>query len=101
MSTFRVGQRVRVVVAIFRPEIAGREGTITSDLQPGFGINSNRDIWGYEVDIDGFGRLGPSGYPWMLRPWQLEPIQPERNQTIAWEECICGPDGKMREGLAA
>ena len=91
MATFRVGQRVRLVKNMNPcPPVLpiGTEGKI---IPHNGKLSRGADGTIYQTEYcvvwDGDdGRIrGADG-------WQLEPIQPERNQTIPWSECLWQPN---------
>lgn len=88
MTTFRVGQRVRL--KYLRDPIwnflAGREGQIVAvgDFPAS---KQHRLAHQYKVRIVGFQRLG--GFIGS----QLDPIIPEGMQPVSWESCLWQPEG--------
>ena len=100
MSKFYVGQRVRIVRACEwdgvgpLPIPAGTEGVIT---KLAFAPKGTPTTCG--------GRLIESVDCWIQTPirlcsapfWRIEPIQPERNQTIAWSQCVWKPEHMRAE----
>jgi hypothetical protein len=83
MSKFYVGQRVRVVA----DGIGGATGLIGAE-----GVVNELDCeseWGQggQIGIEAGGEDD-----WCFEPEHLEPLQPERNQTIAWSECVWKPE---------
>jgi len=105
MATFRVGQRVRVIdngrpLGSRRGPLCdgqtsiGREATIIGPLRLArFAYSA--DGYAYPIDVDGLGRLNDFGNQTMAKPEWLEPIQPERNQVIAWSECLWQPNKEI------
>lgn len=98
MSKFYVGQRVRLA----RPKHAknkDRTGAIReffSERKIGSGDFANCCVdWddGMRGGIDR-DELGVIRY---THTDQLEPLQPERNQTIAWSECVWKPEHMRAE----
>lgn len=91
MATFRVGQRVRCVR---RGEVTGHAHVLASKLKIGFTgtvVGLGHKPATYLLEPDEF-----PGSRGLVNGWQLEPLQPERNQTIAWSECAWQPP-HMRE----
>jgi hypothetical protein len=82
MATFRVGQRVRVKSAVYPNAVA----TVTSELH----LTDEGEL-GHRIDVDGIPPPFPVKY-WTATPDRLEPLQPERNQTVAWSECAWMPE---------
>lgn len=77
MATFRVEQRVRIKFCLHKPDYSGMETTITGPLEICRRGLFGKTWLGYAVAID------PLFFP---QADQLEPIQPERNRIVAWEE---------------
>lgn len=100
MATFRVGQRVRIKWSDGWPELAGEEGTVTAvnmmskrsngEIVQG-AVEVAPDCWG-SSNAPHPGRGGSAMFAPL--PEQLEPIQPEGNKTISWEDCCFTPEGK-------
>jgi hypothetical protein len=84
MATFRVGQRVRIVRVDYAADldVLGHEAIIV----PPDGIPA-MDGGRYDYDI-----ITDNGLAMTVSAWMLEPIQPERNQAIAWSECLWTPE---------
>ena len=86
MTTFRVGQRVRIKWSDNWPELAGEVGTIVG-TSPHGGINGTSewlvapDVWGSYVGPwpgnSGVGVFGPNSR-------QLEPLS-DSNTLVSWE----------------
>ncbi len=99
MATFRVGQRVRLIHNGRPPGMrgplyngqssVGRECTIIGPLR--WGNFYSGAGYAYPIDIDGLGRVNDFGHQSLAKPEWLQPIQPERNQVIAWSECLWQP----------
>ncbi len=89
MATFRTGDRVRIVDAPSYPWLVGTCGVVVES--EAYELHMTNRSWTVVADHDGK-RYG-------ARPGEIEPIQPERNQTIAWSECLWQPE-EMREGVA-
>lgn len=87
MTTFYVGQRVRIVRGINHPEWVGQEARITrvnctgQDGSGGFYV-------GDEID-----RRNKFGRPAICHKGSLEPIVPEGMQPVEWSECLWRPEG--------
>lgn len=82
MATFKVGQRVRIVRVQYYPEdcrFIGQEGTIV----PKAGVAADLKSYEYHVAC-ALGAIALNGH-------HLEPIQPERNRVVAWEDCPIDP----------
>jgi hypothetical protein len=98
MSKFYVGQRVRIRWCLSWPELAGAEGVIVgrktcTDLK-------TWKLMDWEVAPDAWGDSsapGSCGRYFAPSSDQLEPLQPERNQTIAWSECVWKPEHMRAE----
>lgn len=90
MAMFRSGQRVRCVRP-YDPENMGIEGTFREYrfCAKGTYIPASKDYLRGDADctVD-----WDAGYGSWAQTSQLEPIQPERNQVIAWRECLWQPN---------
>jgi hypothetical protein len=98
MSKFYVGQRVRLARPV-RPENKNKTGTIREFITPKLNIDgymSNCNVDWDDGLRDGFDR-GPRGRLLVTSTDQLEPLKPERNQTIAWSECVWKPEHMRAE----
>jgi hypothetical protein len=106
MTTFYVGQRVRVVAGDY---FVGCEGRVVGPLSMSY---SNRDrafTYGYPVQVDGADNriVGEGSYTMFAsgeygcftpRPSKLEPILYDGNKTVEWSECLWQPN---RQGAPA
>jgi hypothetical protein len=91
MSKFYVGQRVRIVRADVNPHLIGTEARIIGPYRKG--RNKTLPAWyGWPLDV-----RGSSGNQIVAEEWKIEPLQPERNQTIAWSECVWKPEHMRAE----
>jgi hypothetical protein len=97
MATFKIGQRVRIVGAVKRHELIGREATVVSSLMWANHVVTNQGYCGYDVSVDNLGTCWHDGTQLCFSPENLAPIQPERNKTIEWTDCCFTPDGKYKE----
>jgi hypothetical protein len=76
MSTFYIGQRVRIVGCLVAREALGREATVLSG--PADAWNEISGEWvGYHVSVDGIGPICPRGNEYCFRPDFMEPIVPD------------------------
>lgn len=88
MATFRIGQRVRIVRTDYFPQFMGMEAVIISGLKP-----HGKYGRGYDIDVDGVGRMNPGCSQCWVLPDQIEPLQPEGSRTVvSWEECPWQPE---------
>lgn len=96
MSKFRVGQRVRIKWSECWPDLAGEEGTITSNcveggrwtglaVPDGTNVVVAPDIWGTPI--------GPDGSRFCPKTCQLEPAT-DSYDIVSWESCIWSPHRK-------
>jgi hypothetical protein len=79
MATFRVGQRVRIRVSVWlgdSPSPDGQEGFVAG---VGNFLGDSGRIFTHHVIFD-------SGREAVCDSDELEPIQPERNRVVAWED---------------
>lgn len=91
MSKFYVGQRVRIVRAALNPHLVGTEARIVGSYRKG--KSEILPPWhGWPLDV-----RGSSGRQIVAQEYSIEPLQPERNQTIAWSECIWRPEHMRAE----
>lgn len=88
MAMFRVGQRVRKVrmSGMSKANPIVPVGTCGVVIAVGvIGYNTG-EPWDYGIRYDHYGdKMFFADAP------QIEPIQPERNQTVAWSECLWQP----------
>jgi len=89
MATFKVGQRVRKIRSSGLPKahFIAPIGVCGVVIAVGVIGHNSGQRWDYEVRYDGYGK-----HRFYADADQLEPIQPERNQTIAWSECVWKPE---------
>lgn len=106
MSKFYVGQRVRIKWSTGWPALAGAEGEIlyVSDGMPCRARQAGMHPLGggtyYGVAPSGqSSNTLPGGRLFEPTADQLEPLQPERNKTIAWsdERCVWKPEHMRAE----
>lgn len=81
MSTFRIGQRVRIVKCTKYNEFLGKSATITS-----MAIFTD-----WRLDIDGFGERANTGQFFAVSSWQIEPIVDDGRQVTTWDACAWQP----------
>lgn len=102
MSKFYVGQRVRLARP-FCQKNHGLTGVIRELSDEPF-VSKHGTVWSRAVNCfcdwdnclrDGPYELGFNGTA--CHTDQLEPLQPERNQTIAWSECVWKPEHMRAE----
>ena len=88
MSTFRPGQRVRVIRAVSPDcqKYVGKETHITGPLEYCSNMSLNRRWLGHPVALDPSGRYCPS-------PENLEPIIPSGHKRTTWDKCLWQPEG--------
>ena len=94
MAAWRVGMRVRVVrclVGHIPHQYIGAEGFIR-DIGPYPGFLGHG---AFDCHVP----LAP-GYTLCALFGELEPIQPERNQVVAWSECGFHPSDFLKERVA-
>jgi len=82
MATFKVGQRVRIVRADRLPYLVGSEATIER-------IEMTRRGLGYLIALTCPIRRDACVAHALSS--ELEPLQPERNRVVAWEDCPFDP----------
>lgn len=82
MAIFFVGQRVRIIRCVTKPEYVGRETVITAPLDTYWSKTFNRQYEAYRVAIDD--KFGPA-------PDALEPAT-DANDKIEWSECLWCPE---------
>lgn len=82
MSTFKVGQRVRIVGPSTSASI-GREATVVSDLRfgPIFTQDGQIDASYYLISIRGIGERADDGRRHARMPHHLEPIVPDGHRS--------------------
>lgn len=85
MSRFYVGQRVRIVKCIFKPEYVGQETTVVRGLHISRHPVTGELFECYDVAIDP--EFGP-------KPGYLEPLT-DSYDKISWSECIWRPSHEM------
>lgn len=102
MTTFYVGQRVRIKYSKGWPELAGTEGTIVwavDELHEPTGVHMEwavaPDVWGGVLSPRP-GRFGDGCFG--ASSDQLEPILYDGNKTVEWSECLWQPN---RQGVPA
>ena len=79
MTTFRIGQRVRIKHGILNSELRyleGMEGVLLSR-------SAIHDAH-WRVDVDGNGSRVPSGTPYSVHECHLEPLT-DSNTLVSWE----------------
>ena len=87
MTTFFVGQKVRIIRAHHHPEWIGQEARITR-------VNcTGQDVDGSFYLGDGIDRINKFGIPVIAPKGSLEPIVPEGMQPVEWSECLWQPEG--------
>jgi len=83
MATFKVGQRVRIVRAAGRQYLVGQEASIYCFGCPrGYTFDWPSDTITLTL-LDG-SLMGCAEH-------NIEPLQPERNRVVAWEDCPFDP----------
>ena len=95
MTTFHVGQRVRIVRANNIAEMLGREAIVIGPLYNARVVGRDgRTYMKYchDVDVSGFGRIAPNGLKMAAPPGALEPIIPEGAQPAEWSACEWQPE---------
>jgi hypothetical protein len=104
MSAFKVGARVRITYCEAWPYLCGQEATITEYAEHESIIDPlpGRQYWELSPDIWGGVRAPvPSKEGcWLLAcdERHMTPIQPDRNKTIPWSECLWSPPGQRKRG---
>lgn len=85
MTTFYVGQRVRIVRATLNPHLLGTEARIVGPYRKG--KNSTLPAWsGWPLDV-----RGSSGKRIVATEDCIEPILYDGNKTVEWSECLWQP----------
>ena len=90
MTTFRIGQRVRIKWSNGWPELAGQTGTITGAGALGRCAGPKEGRLGWEVAPDSWGSsMAPheglgGGNSFCALPEQLEPLS-DSNTLVSWE----------------
>ena len=98
MSTFYVGQRVRIIKATITPSFVGMEATVISPLR--LAKNETEEWYGHSIDIDGVGQYNSYGKCICAEPEKLEPLTPPP-KAITWELACFDRDGSYRAPVAA
>lgn len=94
MSKFYVGQRVKKVRGN-DPGMTGVVAEIDNTDSRSLGVRADHDGAGYDsLDCHELYRAGEVVFGY---PADFEPLQPERNQTIAWSECVWKPEHMRAE----
>lgn len=90
MATFRVGQRVRYVR---KHSSVQSMGTTTIPLGSTGVLKASQVPWkaDFYMLFDDYKSAHPDGC-FLMNSDMIEPIQPERNQTIEWSECLWQPE---------
>ena len=94
MTTFYVGQRVRIVWTRSSTRRPGTEATIIEPLQ--IYKTDLGDELCHRVDI-----VAADGNGYLVTPDQLEPITKLDDTATTWDEMPCDQDGKFRVGVPA
>lgn len=100
MTTFYVGQRVRIKYSNGWPELAGEEGVVEGPSPTAGACGGSQYVvaprcWGTSVAPKP-GRRGTIQFWPNAR--QLEPILYDGNKTVEWSECLWQPN---RQGAQA
>jgi len=70
MANFYIGQRVRIVVAEWHPELIGKQATIVAGARYVFAVGGEA----YGIAIDGVD--SPAGKGWLACPHHIAPLTP-------------------------